>query len=247
MLFFIISLLCISFSFCWVLLLLFGAFLLCAPIVFFRLFATCFLRLLVVSSCCSYVPPCYALLVFINTSWLCVLVALQCFLIMCSCCSSIFPYCVVHACCLLTPRCCVFLLFINTSLLCAIGAHQCLLIVLCILVVCCASLLCVFDVRQHCFVVLLLFMGTFLLCSLVAYWHLLVVCFNQNTKYLFNPLLLFVNFLLCSFVVLQCLLVVHFWWSLILFILVFPFCIFLWRCGRKKKTFFSTPSFKVYL
>jgi hypothetical protein len=111
--------------FCWVLLLLFGAFLLCVPIVFCHFFATCFLHLLVwvnVAHMCLHAMH--------YSSWLWILVVHQCFLTMWSCCSSNFP------CCLLAPPCCVLLLFINTSLLCALGAHQCFLVVLCTLVVC---------------------------------------------------------------------------------------------------------------
>jgi hypothetical protein len=129
---------------------------------FFRcFFAMCFLRLLVVSSCCLYVPPCYALLVFINASWQCILVVHQCFLTMCSCCLSNFPCRVVHSCCLLTPPCCVLLLSINTRLLCVFGAHQCLLVVLCTLVVC----WCLLIMRFWC-------LSTFLLLCYYYSWAL---------------------------------------------------------------------------
>jgi hypothetical protein len=120
---------------------------------------------IIVHFCCSFVPSCYALLMFINVSLLCcmflllnvslcVLSAHQCLLVVLHVIIVCWHLLVVCSCCSLTIPCYAFLMFIGASLLC-------------------------FAFLLFVSIFLLHFVGVhrhFVVSTLVACWHLIVMC-----------------------------------------------------------------------
>lgn len=178
--------------------------------------STCY----VACSCCSSTLPCYTFLLLIRVSLLCYFDVHWRFFTMHSCCSSM--YC-----------CYALLLFIGILLLCTFIICWHLLDVhsSCLSTPPCytpfySSMLQVY-VDPQCFssapcCVLLLFVSTSLLCAHVTHWHLLAM----------RSWCAFYTSLLCTPIARWHLLVVCSWCSLVLFKLVFHFCIFLCRCGK---------------
>jgi len=95
--------------FCCALLVLVGAFLLCAIVVHWHFIVVC--------SCCLLAPHCWC-------SCFC-----RHFVVLCSCCLLAPHCCAMCSCCSLTPPCCALLLLVNTSLMCILDVRWHLLYV----------------------------------------------------------------------------------------------------------------------
>lgn len=117
--------------------------------------------------CCLSMPPNCALLMFVNASWLCFIVAHQFFLTtLCWCLLMLLSY--------------PLLVLIGISQLCSVGVHQHFLVVLCLAHQCLIVVLQCLSTPPCC--VLLVLVVTSLMCFVVVCQRLLISCtfFNPN-------------------------------------------------------------------